>query len=286
MAAHDTTWLEEARRDRRARERVVEQHLPSVRAVAKRYCGLNVPFDDLVQEGCIGLLDAIETFDPARGVDFDRFARFRVRCAIRDALTHSSRIVRVPKRVVEQRRLIDRTEAELTAAEGRAPSPREIAAVLGVPPETVVSTPTTHIVWASLEPPLDQLLVDAAAAEPGRDAAQREELARLEVALKALPARQRELVIRRFGLGCPPEDLTDVAASLHVSRQRARAIEQAALYALRDRLEPPRPNEGGRPCKRTFSLPTDPSTEPPARSRRRSPRHSERRASTRRPNLR
>jgi RNA polymerase sigma factor (sigma-70 family) len=286
MSAHDTTLFEQARRDRRARERVVEQHLPSVRAAAKHYSGLNVPFDDLVQEGCIGLLDAIETFDPARGVDFDRFARFKIRCAIRDALTQSSRLVRLPKRVVERRRIIDRTEAELTAAEGRAPSAREIAAVLGVPPETVVATPATQIIWAPLEPPLDQLLADAAAVEPGRDAARREELARLEVALSALPARQRELVSRRFGLGCPPEDLTDVARSLHVSRQRARAIEQAALYALRDRLDPLRPNEGGKRCTRTFSLPMDRSTEPPGRSRRRLPRHSERTASTRTPSLR
>lgn len=286
MNANDATALVAARHDRRACERFVHQHLPAVRAIAAHYRGLNVPFDDLVQEGCIGLLDAIESFDPARGVDFETFSRFQIRCAIRDALTQASRLFRLPKCVVERRRAIDRTEAELAAAGGHVPSALEIATELGLPVDIVVETRTAPNAWTPLEAPLDQVLADSSAADPARDAGRHDEISQLGAALEALPERQREVVIRRFGLGCPTQDLSEVASSLHVSRQRARAIEQAALYALRDRLESTRPNEGGRPCNRTFSLPTDPSTEPPARSRRRSPRHSERRASTRRPNLR
>src|SRR5690348_2190853 len=138
MNGYEPTSLEHARRDRRARERFVEEHLPAVRAVAAHYGGLNVPIDDLVQEGCIGLLDAIRTFDPSRGVDFESFARFHVRCAIRDALTQTSRLIRLPKRVVERRRAIDRTEAELAAVEGHVPSEVEIAGALGLPPDVVV----------------------------------------------------------------------------------------------------------------------------------------------------
>jgi RNA polymerase sigma factor (sigma-70 family) len=283
MNANDVTALVAARHDRHARERFVRRHLPAVRAIAAHYRGLNIPFEDLVQEGCIGLLDAIETFDPARGVDFETYSRFQVRCAIRDALTQGSRLVRLPKRVVERRRAIDRAEAELAAAGDHVPSAFEIANELGLPLDVVVETRGAPSAWTPLEGPLDEVLADGSAVDPARDAARNDELSQLDAALAALPERQREVVVRRFGLGCPTQDLSEVATSLHVSRQRARAIEQAALYALRDRLQPPRPNEGGRPCHRTFSLLTDPSTELPGKSRKRSPRHSERRASVRTP---
>lgn len=286
MNAHQTTSLEEARRSRRARERFVEEHLPGVRAVAAHYCGLSVPFDDLVQEGCIGLLAAIDAFDPARGVDFETFSRFQVRCAIRDALTQTSRLVRLPKRVVEGRRTIDRTEAELAASVGHVPSAVEIAGALELPLDVVVAMQGAPSSWTSFEPPLDQLLADEAAVDPARDAARHDELLRLDAAVDGLPGRQRELVTRRFGLGCPREDLIDIASSLHISRQRARAIEQAALYALRDRLDPLRANEGGTSCTRTFSSPTDPSTGRRARSRKRSPKRSGTAASTRTPSRR
>ena len=286
LGVNDVTALVAARHDRRARERFVEERLPAVRAVAARYCGLNVPFDDLVQEGCIGLLDAIRTFDPSRGVDFETFSRFQVRCAIRDALTQTSRLVRLPKRVVEQRRAIDRTEAELRAEAGHEPSALEIASVLKLPLDFVMEMRTAPTGWTPLEPPLDQVLSDVAAVDPAGDAARREQLWRLDAAVNRLPERQRELIVRRFGLGRPPEDLIDVAASLHVSRQRARAIEQAALCALRDKLDSPHPMEGEEPGNEAFSSPTDRSTERRGRLQRRSQTHSARTASVRTPSLR
>ena len=109
--------LRGARRgDRGARERLVISHLGLVRSVASRYRDLGLPFDDLVQEGSLGLLDAIDHYDPCRGPEFDSYARFRVRRAIRNALTDQARLIRLPKQVVERRRAIDRAEAKLTAA--------------------------------------------------------------------------------------------------------------------------------------------------------------------------
>jgi len=258
----------------------------AVRAIAARYRGLNVPFDDLMQEGCIGLLEAIETFDSSRGVDFETYSRFQVRCAIRNALTQTSRLVRLPKRVVERRRTIDRTEARLAAAGGHAPSPVEIAGALGLPLDVIVETRATPVGWTSLEPPLDQVLSDVSAVDPARDAAARDDVSQVAAAVNTLPERQREVVVRRFGLGCPAEDLGDVAASLHVSRQRARAIEQAALCALRDRLDPPGATEGEEPCIGTSSSPTARSTGRHERSQRRSRRPSGRAAPTHTPSLR
>src|SRR5437763_9565364 len=94
----DVALLEHARHgDARARERVVVEHLADVRAIAWRYRNLGLPVEDLVQEGSIGLLDAIEHFDDTRGSDFDRYARFRIRRAIRNSLTEKSRVIRLPK---------------------------------------------------------------------------------------------------------------------------------------------------------------------------------------------
>src|SRR5207249_1152228 len=91
-----------ARGDRRARERLVERYLPLVKRLAWRYRGLGVPVDDLVQEGSVGLLEAIDRFDPARGNEFAAYARLRARRAILNALTTQARLVRLPKQVVER----------------------------------------------------------------------------------------------------------------------------------------------------------------------------------------
>src|SRR5262249_58666830 len=98
-------WLQRAQRgDRRARERLVARHLDDVRSIARRYRNLGLPIDDLVQEGALGLLDSIDQYDATRGPEFEAYARFRVRRAIRNALTDKSRLIRLPKQIVERRR--------------------------------------------------------------------------------------------------------------------------------------------------------------------------------------
>ena len=93
--AEDATVLEAARRgDSRAHEKLVAKHLGLIRSVAAHYRNLGLPFDDLVQEGSVGLLEAIDLYDPARGADFETYARFRARRAIRNALTEKSRLIR------------------------------------------------------------------------------------------------------------------------------------------------------------------------------------------------
>jgi RNA polymerase primary sigma factor len=242
--AEDATVLEAARRgDRRARERLVAAHLGVVRSVASRYRNLGLPFDDLVQEGSLGLLEAIDLYDPARS-DFETYARFRARRAIRNALTDKSRLIRLPKQVVERRRAIERTEARLAAAQGRLPTVEEVAAVLGLERSTVVETRDVSGLPVSLDytvlpdgSPLEAIVADKAAADPELETVQHEQAERVDAALEALPERQREIVTRHFGVHRAPEELADVASALHLSQQRTRAIERDALYALRDRLE-------------------------------------------------
>jgi RNA polymerase primary sigma factor len=248
----DAKLLRAAKRgDRIARGRIVARYLRTVRVIAARYRDLGLPVDDLVQEGSLGLLDAIDHYDPRRGTDFEAYARFRIRRAIRNALTEQSRIIRLPKQIVERRRAIERAEAGLTVAIGRVPTPAELAASTGLSPAAVIETRTIASHLVSLDQPvlpdgstLETVVADASARDPELETVDHEQAHLVDDAVAHLPKRQREIVSRHFGLGRDEEQIADVAAELHVSQQRARAIERDALYALRERLDPtvtPRP---------------------------------------------
>jgi RNA polymerase primary sigma factor len=236
---------------RPSRESLVAEHLPIVRSIAFRYQGLGLPLEDLVQEGSLGLLEAIDCFEPERSSDFESYARFRIRRAIRNALTEQSRLIRLPKQIVERRRAIERAEASLKSATGRTPTTAELAAVTGLTQATVVATrgvgtPPVSLDEAVLEDgsPLEALVADLSARDPEDETVEHEQQDEVDDAVATLPARQREIVSRHFGLGRDPEQIAQVASTLHVSQQRARAIERDAFSSLRDRLEPlvtPRP---------------------------------------------
>jgi RNA polymerase primary sigma factor len=247
-----THLFEAARRgDRRARERLVAEHLSAVRSIALRYRNLGLSLDDLMQEGSLGLLEAIDRYEAERGSDFESYARFRIRRAIRNALTEQSRLIRLPKQIVERRRAIERAEASLKSATGRTPSTGELATATGLTPAAVVSARSIGTTPVSLDQSvledgstLEALVSDNSARSPEDETVEHEQAREVDDAVDSLPGRQRLVVSRHFGLGCEPEQIAEVAAELHVSQQRARAIERDALYALRERLEPgvtPRP---------------------------------------------
>lgn len=241
----DRSLLQRAQHgDRRARERLVVRHLDDVRSIARRYRNLGLSIDDLEQEGAIGLLDSIDQYDASRGPEFDAYARFRVRRAIRNALTDKSRLIRLPKQIVERRRALDRADAGLTDVNGTHPSAGELARVTGLAPEAVRELRELVPVVVSLDQvalpdgsTLEALIADRASPDPEVDATEREETELVDQAVAELPERQREIVCRHFGLDREPEEIAEVAAELHLSQQRARTIERDALFALRDRLE-------------------------------------------------
>jgi RNA polymerase primary sigma factor len=243
--AEDATVLEAARRgDSRAREQLVAKHLGLIRSVAAHYRNLGLPFDDLVQEGSVGLLEAIDLYDPARGADFETYARFRARRAIRNALTEKSRLIRLPKQIVERRRAVERTEARLAAAEGHVPTAQQVAFALGLPQSVVLEIHGVPGVSVSLDQSiltdgstLETVVADAGAPDPEVEVIEHEQAELVDAALAALPRRQREIISRHFGFGGTAEEITEVAGALHLSQQRTRAIERDGLYALRDRLE-------------------------------------------------
>lgn len=231
-AERDRRLLRAAQRgDRRARERLVASHLALVRSVAARYRSLGLPFDDLAQEGALGLLDAVDRFDARADADFERFARFRIRRAIQSALTDQSRLVRLPKHIVERRRALAH------AAGGRPQSPAVLAATTGLSLRAVAEALAAEITPVSLEA-LGTSGTDLEAPDPERRASEHVAAERLEAALRGLPSRQRTIINRTFGLDAPPRPIAAVAAELGLSRERARTILQAALAKLRTTLEP------------------------------------------------
>jgi RNA polymerase primary sigma factor len=231
--------------DSRSRERLVMLTLPVIRSIAVHYRDFGLPLDDLVQEGSLGLLEAIDQYEPERSADFDAYARFRIRRAMRNALTSQSRLIRLPKQIVERRRSIERATADLKAATGRAPTPDEVALATGLSTEAVITAGGLGLPLLSLDEPtlkdgspLESVLADGSTPDPESAAVAHEEVRAVDDAVDTLPDRQRVVVKRHFGFGHEPEEIAELAASLHVSQQRVRTIERDALYALHDELEP------------------------------------------------
>jgi RNA polymerase primary sigma factor len=236
--------LRAARRgDRGAQDRLVRIHLPLIRSLARRYRGYGLPFDDLVQEGSLGLLEAIQRYDPARGPDFVSFARFRIRRAMRNALTDQARLIRLPKQIVERRRGLDRAEARLVAA-GKRPTLAELAAATGLSLKAVLEARAATQAPLSLDTPvlpdgsaLEALVADPAVRDPQAETLAREGVASLQSALAKLPPRQRCVVEARWGAG-GPANAAEAAQELGLSSRRAEVLGEDALRALRDELEP------------------------------------------------
>ena len=230
--------------DRHAEEALVASHLRLVRRIAARYRGIGLPYDDLVQEGSIGLLEAIAHFDESVGVEFDTYARFRIHRSIRNALTDRGRLIRLPKHVIERRRLIDRETSRLVARSGHAPTSAELADDTGLTVGAIRDATEAVAEPVSLDEPvmpdgspLEALVPDASATDPERTAVTDDETERIDAAVAHLPSRQREVIERTFGFGASAEPIADVAADLHLSRQRTRTIVVDALYKLRRELE-------------------------------------------------
>jgi RNA polymerase primary sigma factor len=234
--------------DRQARDRVVSDHMRLVRAVALRYRDLGLPVDDLVQEGAIGLLSAVEAFDPRRGAAFSTFAHLRVRNAVLRALTSNGRPVRLPKTLVERRHALTRADERLLA-QGSPRSVEALADETGLSVDEVVEALTAPAATASLDAPvrdgltLEDLVADPTAVDPEAELLADERHRVVAAALGRLSPRRQAVISRYFGLAGDGANLGEIGAELDISQQRARAIRDDALHDLASALErelPPR----------------------------------------------
>lgn len=214
-----------------------------VRSVARRYRDLGLPLEDLTQEGAIGLLEAIDAFDPRNGAAFSTYAFWRIRQSITHALTDHGRLLRLPKGILERRRAILAARAALVNA-GRTPTASALADATGLSAAEVVEAVDAPASVASLDAllpdgrPLETAIPDPAATDPETAAFSHLEHERLGEALARLPARKRAVIGAHFGLDGEPSTLAEVGAALEVSSSRAHALERDALDELALALEP------------------------------------------------
>ena len=206
---------------------------------------MGLPLEDLLQEGALGLVEAIDQYDPRRGASFETYARFRIRRAIRNALTEKARLIRLPKQIVEQRRALERAEARLSAAAGgRAPTPAQLAEATGLPLAAVAAARAAAVAPISLDEPvladggpLANVIADPDSADPVTRVLDEEQLTSMANAMRGLSERERQVVAWRYGLDEEPTSIADAAERLAVSPRRAQTIQRDALYRLRRVLE-------------------------------------------------
>ncbi len=218
----------------------------NLRLVAKcahRYRGLGVPFMDLVQEGNLGLIRAIEKFEHERGYMFSTYAVWWIQQAMIRAIQNQRRTVRVPSHICEQQIRYRRIEGEMSRRLGRDATPEEIAAALDMTPEAVEDLIATLAPIRSLNAPapgledveFEELVRDESTVDPTEIMARGEDGEALFRLLNTLPPRERQVIDWRFGLseGNEPSTLGEIGERLGLSRERVRQIEASALTRLR-----------------------------------------------------
>jgi RNA polymerase sigma factor (sigma-70 family) len=223
-----------------ARARMIEANLGLVRSVARTYSGRGVEFDELVQEGTIGLVKAVEKFDPARGRKFSTYAIWWIRSSMLESIRRS-KTIRIPTQANQRRAAVLRAESELERDGVRSASTDSIAERTGLNPGTVRVLREAAHVTMSLDASvgeegatLGELLADERAPDPSAAAVAADEHRALSSMLEVLPARHREVIRRRYGLGDGREQThQQIGAWLGIGEERSRQIEREALHRLR-----------------------------------------------------
>lgn len=243
---HTSEWIKICERiihdGQAAREHLGRANTRLVVSIAKRYMGQGLPFPDLIQEGNVGLMRAVDKYDYTRGNRFSTYATWWIRQAITRALAQKTRTIRIPLHMTERIRQMYRTAQALEQSIGRRPSPEEIAAEMDMPADAIRSMMDASQHAIALERPVGDdgdsefgdFIEDQDSPSPVESATQHLLEETIEEVLAELTPRQSHILRLRFGLGGgEPHTLEEIANKFGLSRERIRQLEKEALRRLR-----------------------------------------------------
>jgi RNA polymerase primary sigma factor len=233
------------RGDLDAKNRMINANLRLVVSQARRYQGHGLPLEDLIQEGMLGLIRAVEKFDWRKGFKFSTYGTLWIRQAIQRGLQNSGRTIRVPVHVAQRQVKVRKVEAELALKLGREPTDEEIAAVAELPIEQVAESRELSRGLSSLDQPIGDDgeaslgdLLPSDRPEPSEEVAVTMRDRQVAEVVDRLPELEREVIRRRFGLhGDEPRTVRQTGADLGISAAQAGELERRALRRLADNDE-------------------------------------------------